>query len=182
METYIALLRGINISGQKLIKMADLKAHLSELKFTDVQTYIQSGNVIFKYENKTLEYLGNKIEQKILEKYGFEVTTIVKTPSELQSVIEQTPFLKDQKKDPNRIYITFLSEIPSSINIKKLENIDHSPEEFILKEKTIYFYSPNGYGRAKMNNNFFENKLKLKATTRNLKTVNKLLEIFIQSN
>ena len=177
METYIAILRGINVSGQKKIKMADLKAHLEELNFKNVQTYIQSGNVIFEHETTSPEDLENEIVKKIYEKYGFQVPTIIKIPSELKYVINNNPFRDDPNKETNRLYVTFLSDVPSSINLEKLETIDYSPEEYILDGKNIYFYSPNGYGNAKMNNNFFENKLKVAATTRNWNTVNKLIEI-----
>ena len=175
MESYIAMLRGVNVSGQKKIKMADFKNHLQELNFSDVQTYIQSGNAVFKYKKNTPKVLENKIAKKILEEYGFELIVIVKTPNELKDVIKNNPFKKD--KDLNRLYVTFLSDVPTSDNLENLKGIDHSPEEYVLKGKTIYFYSPHGYGKAKMNNNFFEHKLKVAATTRNWKTVNKLAEM-----
>ena len=175
MQTYIAMLRGINVSGQKKIKMADFKTHLQELNFTDVKTYIQSGNAVFKYKKCNPKSLENKIANKILEKYGFEVSLILKMSDALKDVLKNNPFVKD--KDLNRLYVIFLSDEPTSDDLKKLKGIDHGPEEYVLKGKTIYFYSPHGYGRAKMNNNFFENKLKVTATTRNWKTVNKLAEM-----
>jgi uncharacterized protein (DUF1697 family) len=175
MQNYIAMLRGINVSGQKKIKMADFKNHLQELKFSDVQTYIQSGNAVFKNKKSAPKALETKISKKILEEYGFEVSVIVKNPEELMDVLENNPFVKD--KDLNRLYVTFLSNEPTSDNLENLKGIDHTPEEYVLKGKTIYFYSPYGYGRAKMNNNFFENKLKVTATTRNWKTVNKLADM-----
>ncbi|UCH66240.1 MAG: DUF1697 domain-containing protein [Ignavibacterium sp.] len=175
METYIAMLRGINVSGQKKIKMTDLKTHLQELNFKDVQTYIQSGNAVFNYIKSNPKKLESKIAQKILKEYSFEVSVIVKTRDELKNVLKSNPFTKD--KDLNRLYVTFLSDEPAKENLKNLEGINHSPEEYILKGKIIYFYSPHGYGKAKMNNNFFENKLIVAATTRNWKTVNKLAEM-----
>ena len=159
------MLRGINVSGQKKIKMADFKNHLEELNFSDVQTYIQSGNAVFKNKKVTPKVLEINIAKKILKEYGFQVSVIVKSQEELTDILKNNPFLKD--KDTSRLYVTFLSEEPSSVNLEKLKGIDHSPEEYALKETTIYLYSPNGYGRAKMNNNFFENKLKVAATTRN---------------
>jgi uncharacterized protein (DUF1697 family) len=175
METYIAMLRGINVSGQKIIKMADFKNHLQELNFTDVQTYIQSGNAVFKNKKSTLKALENKIAKKILEVYGFEVSVIVKTPDKLTEVLVNNPFTKD--KDLNRLYVTFLYDEPTADNIKKLKSFDHRPEEYVLNGKIIYGYSPHGYGKAKMSNNFYENKLKVTATTRNWKTVNRLADI-----
>jgi uncharacterized protein (DUF1697 family) len=172
MQTYIAMLRGINVSGQKKIKMADFKNHLQELNFTDVQTYIQSGNAVFKNKKSAPKALEHKIAQKILQEYGFKVAVIVKSREEITDVLKNNPFKKD--KDLNRLYVIFLSDEPTKENLAKLKGIDHSPEEYLLKGKTIYFYSPHGYGKAKMNNNLFENKLKVAATTRNWKTVNKL--------
>jgi uncharacterized protein (DUF1697 family) len=169
------MLRGINVSGQKIIKMADFKNHLQELNFTDVQTYIQSGNAVFKNKKTLPKDLEKKITKKILEEYGFEVSVIVKSPNELTEIIKKNPFTKDE--DLNRLCVIFLSDEPTSDNLKKLKGIDYSPEEYVLKGKTIYLYSPHGYGKAKMNNNFFENKLKVVATTRNWKTVNKLSEM-----
>lgn len=177
MKTYIAILRGINVSGQKKIKMADLKIYLEELSFQNVQTYIQSGNIIFKYKSTNAVSLERMIEKKILEKYGFNVPTLVKTPDEIEYVIKNNPFLKDKKKATDRMYVTFLSEMPEKDNVKNLKDFNYNPEEYILDGKNIFFYSPNGYGNAKMNNNFFEKKLKVDATTRNWKTVNKLFEL-----
>ena len=177
MDTYIAMLRGINVSGQKKIKMADLVSHLNELNFEQVSTYIQSGNIVFKYQSTEKGRLEGMISAKILEKYKFEVPTIVRTPDEFMSVIDKNPFLKQSDKPTDRQYITFLGSQPDEVNIEKLATYDYAPEEFILDGLDIYFYSPKGYGKAKMNNNFFENKLKVAATTRNWKTVNKLLEM-----
>ena len=169
------MLRGINVSSQKKIKMADFKINLQELNFTDVQTYIQSGNAVFKYKKIASKALENKIAKKIFEEYGFEVSVIVKSPDELKDVIKNNPFIKD--KELNRLYVTFLSDEPTSDNLEKLKGIDYRPEEYVLKGKMIYGYAPHGYGKAKMSNNFFENKLKVAATTRNWKTVNKLAEM-----
>ncbi|MBN4081566.1 DUF1697 domain-containing protein [bacterium AH-315-C07] len=177
MNTHIAMLRGINVSGQKLIKMADLRLHMEELRFSNVQTYIQSGNIIFKDKQSDPKVLEAAIHKKILKEYGFEVPVIVKQAQDLISALENNPFLKDKNKDPNRLYFTFLDEIPSPDNVEKLENVDYRPEEFTVNGTMVYGYSPLGLGNAKVNNNFIENKLKVAATTRNLRTVNKLIEL-----
>jgi uncharacterized protein (DUF1697 family) len=171
---YIALLRGINVSGQKKIKMTDLISYCEELKFKNIKTYIQSGNVIFDMDNSNPEDAAERIEKKISEKYNFNVSVIVKTRRELINVIDKNPF---SDKNTDRVYIIFLFEKPSASNIERLKKFDYSPEEFVIKGDIIYFYSPHGYGKAKMNNNFFENKLKVKTTTRNWKTVSKLAEM-----
>jgi uncharacterized protein (DUF1697 family) len=177
MTKFVALLRGINVSGQKQIKMPDLKSLFEDLNFTKVQTYIQSGNVIFESNTDDIKSLGGKIEQKIKEELSFDVKIILKTCAELEYILNNDPFLKKQKTNPDSVYVTFLSEEPSSINIKKLREVNYNPEEYFIDSKTIYVFLPNGYGRAKLNNNFFESKLKILATTRNWKTVNKLFEL-----
>ena len=104
MEKYIALLRGINVSGQKKIKMSDLKILFEELSFTNVQTYIQSGNVLFTSNMNNKKAILNKIEKKITNRFGYKVEVILKTPDELKRAIKSNPFLKDKKKNSERIY------------------------------------------------------------------------------
>lgn len=176
MTKFIALLRGINVSGQKQIKMSDLKTLFEATGFQNVETYIQSGNVIFSAKEKSNKIVEDKISSAIKSKLGYYVQVIVLTPEELEQVLKNNPFLK-KKKDAESFYVTFLSENPSAENIKKLNAVDYSPEEFIIYGKSIYLFVPNGYGKAKLNNNFFENKLKVFGTTRNWKTVNKLFEL-----
>lgn len=173
---YIALLRGINVSGQKKIKMADLRTYLGDAGLQDVKTYIQSGNIVFKSENADKTELAQKISDEIKEAYGFHVPVLVLTADYLQSVIEQNTYFK-AGKDISKLYVIFLSEHPSQEKIATLEAVDYSPEEFTLHDTHLDFYFPNGYGRSKLNNNFFERKLKVSATTRNWKTINKLLDM-----
>jgi len=177
MKTYIALLRGINVSGQKKIKMADLKLSLEELSISDVVTYIQSGNIVFKAVEKSISKLENKIHEKILKDFGFEVPVLIKTPKELKYALDNNPFEKNVEYDPKLFAVVFLKEKPKAENILKLKTYDYSPEEYILDNKIIYYYAANGAGNAKMSNNFFENKLKVKATSRNWRTTHKLVEL-----
>lgn len=180
MSTYIALLREINVSGQKLIKMTDLKKLFEVQGFQDVQTYIQSGNVIFSSKEKSTSKLENIISTAIQKKFGFDVGVLVITPDNINYVLNNNPFIK-KKNEIDKLYVTFLSEQPSEESIKKLNSIDYSPEEYIIKGKLVYLYVPNGYGKTKLNNNLFENKLKVEATTRNWKTINKLWELLNNS-
>ena len=177
MGNYIALLRGINVSGQKKIKMSDLKILFEDLYFTNVQTYIQSGNVLFTSNMNNKKAILTKIEKKITNRFGYKVEVILKTPDELKRAIKSNPFLKDKKKNSERIYYTFLSENPSPSNSKILNEIDHTPEQFILNGDVIYLFLPNGAGKSKLNNNFFEKRLGVFATTRNRNSVQALLEL-----
>jgi uncharacterized protein (DUF1697 family) len=176
MTKFIALLRGINVSGQKKIKMSDLKALFEVIELQDVETYIQSGNVIFSSKEKSSEKLEQKISSAIKRKFGFEVHVMILTPEEIEYVLKNNSFIK-KRKDSEKLYVTFLTKSPSDENIKKLYATDYSPEEYIIDGSFIYLFVPNGYGKAKLNNNLFENKLKVFGTTRNLKTIKALFEL-----
>jgi uncharacterized protein (DUF1697 family) len=174
MKTYISILRGINVGGRKKIKMADLKELYESLNLEDVKTYIQSGNVVFQHIELSPLELANQIEKRIKEVYDFEVAVIIRTKEELLKIIENNPF---KNEDINKLYVTFLSESPIKKPIKEIDKIKEESEMFSICDKEIYLFIPNGYGRTKLSNDFFEKKLNLSATTRNWKTVNKLFEI-----
>ncbi len=174
MKTYISLLRGINVSGQKKITMDDLKKLYESLGFKKVQTYIQSGNVVFQSTEADGSAVIQKIEKKITKVYGFEVSVLIRTPEELQQVIARNPFTKQESE---KSYVTFLSGVPVQVPMDEINKAKNSSEKYKIVGKEVYFYCPTGYGKTKLSNNFFEKKLKLSATTRNRNTVNKLLEI-----
>ncbi len=114
MQTYISILRGINVSGQKKILMADLKLLFEKLKCENVTTYIQSGNVVFKSSTELTDLeLSKKIETEIFKKYKFEVPVITRTKKELENVISSNPFLKEKNINIEKLHVTFLSEKPN---------------------------------------------------------------------
>ncbi|MBE9461219.1 DUF1697 domain-containing protein [Dyadobacter subterraneus] len=178
MKTYIAILRGINVTGQKIIKMADLKKMFEELPFENVRTYIQSGNIVFNAEPKSDQDLEKTIHDKIQKTFSFSVPVIVLDEKELKKVQQHNPFLTGRNEDLTKLHVTFLNAIPENNLVDKLrETAKFLPDEWILDGKTVYLFCPNGYGKTKLNNNFFENKLKVTATTRNWKTVNELVSM-----
>ena len=178
MSIFIAILRGINVSGQKKILMAELKVLFESLGFENVLTYIQSGNIAFSApDTKTKVEIGNAIEAAISKQYGFHVPTLILTKVDLGKAVKKNPFIKQEGIDLTKLHLTFLGSSPTADNLQKLDDIDCSPDQFIIDSLNIYVHCPNGYGRTKLSNNFFESKLKVTATTRNLKTVNKLLEL-----
>jgi uncharacterized protein (DUF1697 family) len=179
MKPYIALLRGINVSSQKTIRMADLKAHLDELGWEGIRTYIQSGNIVFKTADVNPVQLAKKIKQKLQDKYGFEVPTLILEPRELKHIIHNNPFTRDPETAEDRLYVTFLFDTPREDLVSKLQELKQANEQFVFDDKIIFLHYPDGYGRAVMNNNAFERGLKVEATTRNWKTVNKLYEMTI---
>lgn len=130
MAKYISLLRGINVSGQKIIKMQDLKSLYLSLGFDDVQTYIQSGNVIFDSHVDDEAKLAAQIKAGIQKQYGFDVKVILRTPGELQSVISRNPFSRQAAVDVSKLYVTFLLSKPSAVDVKKLGQFDSDNDEF----------------------------------------------------
>src|SRR5215469_9663989 len=109
MTTYIAMLRGINVSGHKIIRMERLRAVFEELGFAHVKTYVQSGNVIFE-TNEPPSGLAAKIERKIQAEFGFEVPVLTKSAKELKDIVKHNPLLKDSAIDPAKLHVTFLSD------------------------------------------------------------------------
>lgn len=174
MNTYISMLRGINVSGHNKIKMEELKKLYETLGFSNVQTYIQSGNVVFKSSDTNISKLTGKIEKRIKRVFGFDVPVLIRTKNDFRKLIQNTPFIK---KDISKLHVTFLSDTPSQLPIDEIKKIKDELEEFFISDKEIYVFCPNGYGRTKLNNNFFEKKVGVSVTTRNWKTVNKLLEM-----
>ncbi|CAM4277574.1 DUF1697 domain-containing protein [Cytophagaceae bacterium 50C-KIRBA] len=178
MTTYIALLRGINVSGQKMIKMVELKAMFESLGFEAVQTYIQSGNVIFQDQRFSEKELIEKIQSAILERFGFEVDVQVFDAQVWNQIVAKNPFLALENLDEAKLYVSLLATVPLSENVEKLSSFVFQEETYQLIGQAVYLYVPKGYGNAKLSNNFLENKLKVSATTRNWKTMLTLSDMF----
>jgi uncharacterized protein (DUF1697 family) len=177
MKTYISILRGINVSGHKIIKMDALKNMCINLGFNNVQTYIQSGNIVYKFRQTETNNLNKMISETILNTFGFEVPVVTKSAEQLQEIIKNNPFTKDTHFDPAFFHITFLSDSPDSSKIQLLDQAELKNDKFALIDKAIYLYCPNSYSSSKLSNCFIENKLKVTATTRNWKTVNELMNL-----
>lgn len=176
METYISILRGINVGGHKLIKMQALTKLYEDLGFKNVKTYIQSGNVVFQAIQTDSTLLEKLISQKITEVFAFEVPIIVRLQKEIAKIYKSNPFINDKHYDVSVLHVTFLSQKPKQADVAKITG-DFGNDEFIISDKAIYLHCPNGYGNTKLTNTFFENKLKVSATTRNWKTTTELLNM-----
>jgi uncharacterized protein (DUF1697 family) len=177
MTTYISILRGINVSGHRMIKMDALKKMCTGLNFNHVQTYIQSGNIIFQSKITDTETLSKTIKTNIEKTFGFNVPVITFTQTALETIIQSNPFLKKKTKNPSFFYITFLADQPAIQNIELLKQVDLKNDNYEVIDKAIYLYCPDGYSNSKLTNSFFETKLKVTATTRNWKTANELQNI-----
>ncbi|HUD84005.1 MAG TPA: DUF1697 domain-containing protein [Candidatus Saccharimonadales bacterium] len=174
-QTYIAMLRGINVSGKKIIKMEQLRACLAKLEFSNIKTYVQSGNIIFETSNDSAASLSRKIEQKILRDFGFSVPVFLKTSKEMEEAIKRNPFLKVFAIDHSKLHITFLSDAPPKTALEQLLPLAVKPDQFRIIGREIYLYCPNGYGNTRLSNTAIERKLSVGATTRNWTTAKTLL-------
>lgn len=180
MNTYLALLRGINVSGKKIIKMEALRTHFEEAGFTDVLTYIQSGNVIFKAKSSSKQEVAYQIEKMILAEYGFDVTVFVLDSQQFEKSIDNMPYTDGREPEgqgSKKLYVTFLSEIPTAENIEKLMQAPIGDDLISLYEDVLYFKLESKASESKLSNNLIENKLKVKATTRNWNVTLKLLDL-----
>ncbi|MEL4307606.1 DUF1697 domain-containing protein [Joostella sp. CR20] len=175
MNKKIAILRGINVGGKRKIIMHDLKSMCEQLGLEDVKTYIQSGNLIFK-SDKPNSQLENILEKAITEKYGFDVPVIVRTEKELDNSINNNPFI-DKDTDVKQLHLTFLKEKPDIENFQKALTFNAEPDKFKIDNKDAYIFCSGKYHQSKLTNIFFEKHLKVRATTRNWKTVLKLLQL-----
>jgi uncharacterized protein (DUF1697 family) len=184
MTTYISILRGINVGGAKKILMSDLKLLYEDLGFEKVTNYIQSGNVIFQaVDHITDKQAAEKIKQAIFQKYAFDVTILVRTADEMLTTRRINPFLENKEINTEKTYgraslhVTFLAEMPQPEYLTSIKRFDCPPDQFVIIGKDIFIYCPNGYGKTRINNDFFESKLKVSASTRNWRTVCTLVEI-----
>jgi uncharacterized protein (DUF1697 family) len=176
MTTYIAMLRGINVSGHKIIKMERLRVAFEDMGFANVKTYVQSGNVVFATAEPPAG-LAAKIERTILNGFGFDVPVLTKSSKELQEIVKRNPFVKDATIDPAKLHVTFLSDDPPRNALELLQPLAVGAEQVRLVSRAVYLYCPNGYGNTKLNNTAIEKKLSCRATTRNWATTNKLLKM-----
>jgi len=177
MTAFTSLFRGINVGGNRLVKMPDLKALHEALGLRNVVTYIQSGNVVFTSDASDVTQLQKNIEQAFAEKFGFPVHVIVRSSSDLQEIVTKNPFQNQESKESKWIAVTFLATSPDNAAQEALLNAYKGPEEIFILGKEAYIYYPEGMGRSKLTHTLLEKKLKTNGTARNWNTVLKLQEL-----
>jgi uncharacterized protein (DUF1697 family) len=173
MSTYIVLLRGVMPTGKNKVPMAQLRKALEKAGFENVTTYIQSGNVILQ-SHLTASELEQVIHSLIEREFGGNITVIARTHKELSSIFNNCPFSSDGKP---QLYFSILSEMPAQKLLEEFMSTKFEPDQVKVTHSAIYTLYATKYSDSKFNNNYFERKLKVKATTRNLNTMRKLLEL-----
>jgi uncharacterized protein (DUF1697 family) len=170
MNTYIALFRGINVGGNNILPMKPLADLLKRLGCEDVRTYIQIGNVVFNIDDHLKANLAKSLSDAVLEAHGFAPKVLLLTASEFSTAITNNRF---STEDGKLLHFFFLSEIPQSPDLEKLETLKLPSEVYELKNNIFYLYAPEGVSRSKLFAKV-EKCLGVPATARNWNTVNKL--------
>ena len=180
MPVYLALLRGINVSGQKIIKMVDLRKRLDAAGYKNVKTYIQSGNVMFESDEKSKASLAKAFEGFIMKEYGYDVTVFIADIKDVEQAIGNNPFVEGRvEEEPGfkKLYVTFLSGSPTAEAIEKLRQAPIGEDKIEVIGSILYFKLFSKASDSRLSNNLIESKLKLRATTRNWNTTLKLLSM-----
>jgi uncharacterized protein (DUF1697 family) len=175
MKTYIALFRGINVGGNNVLPMQELKALLENLDLQSVATYIQSGNVVFQSEEENAAWLSSKISAEIKKSHGFEPQVLLLRIEEMERAIEANPF-PEAESEPKTLHVNFLAAVPEDPDLKALESLRKENERFELKGNVFYLHAPDGIGRSKLAANA-EKLLGVPMTARNWRTVSKIMEM-----
>ncbi|MBK9123188.1 MAG: DUF1697 domain-containing protein [Chloroflexi bacterium] len=177
MPVYVSLLRGINVGGNKRIKMADLKGLYEALGLRSVSTLLQSGNVVFESDTADASGLTSKLEAAIVHHFGFESKVMLRSGQRLAEIVAGVPLTPEQLAEPSRILVTFLRETPSDDRIAALHEAHAGPEKLQVRGDTLYAFYPDGMGPSKLDNAFVERRLKTLGTGRSWNTVTKLLAL-----
>ena len=170
MHIYVALFRGINVGGKNILPMKHLTEILADMGGQDIQTYIQSGNVVFRIRQGEAEKIAKEISRKILDSYSFEPKVLLLEPDDLHAAIDNNPF---DTRDGKALHFLFLSSTPESPDLEQLDAIKSDAEEFKLVGNVFYLYAPEGIGRSKLAAKV-EQHLGVQGTGRNWNTISKL--------
>lgn len=175
MNTYIILLRGINVGGRNILPMKELAALLEGLGLTSVKTYLNSGNVVFQSETADLDAdrLLDDIRTAIEQNYGFRPQVLIRSIQDLQKAIATNPFPEGESQ-PKSLHFFFLESTPVDPDLEDLESIKKASERFRLVDTVFYLHAPEGIGRSKLATRV-EKSLGVPATARNWRTVSKVM-------
>jgi uncharacterized protein (DUF1697 family) len=173
---YVALFRGVNVGGRARVSMQDLRELFGSLGHSDLATYVQSGNVVFRSKKSDTSQMRRAIEDKVREDLGLDVTVLLRSAAELRGVLGSNP-LVGLTDDDRLLHVTFLASEPDPLKVPNLDEVQAGDDLLSVSGSEVYLYCPGGYSETKLNNTFIEKRLGVPATTRNWRTVNKLAEM-----
>jgi len=175
---YISLLRGINVSGHKIIKMADLRVLLTKNGLEGVKTYIQSGNILFYSELQTKAEISIFIENLLLKEYGWEIPSLILEQKDLEQIILSNPYPNITETSTNKPYVCIPQKTLNKKQMEVLKEINYEGEYITVTEQGIYLYCTKEINKCKLSNNLIEKKLGISCSTRNWRTLLKLQSLF----
>ena len=170
-ETYVVLLRGINVGGHNKLKMADLKSSLAALKYQTVQTYLQSGNIVLTTGKTDPEKISSAISRNIKRTFGFDVPVHDIVARQWERIANGNPLLKKNQSNIKELHVTFCHTAPDKKLIGALKVPAGVKDSFSFGKQECYVRCTDGYGKSKLTNSFFEKQLSVACTSRNWKTV-----------
>jgi uncharacterized protein (DUF1697 family) len=177
MPVLISFLRSVNVGGHAKIKMDALRDLCVSLKFQEPQTYVQSGNVIFKTPERNLALVAKRFQQAIEKKFACCPLVVLRTVSELRAVVANNPFARRSGIEPGKLLVSFLAGAPGKDAHKNLASLAIQPEELHLIGRELFIYFPNGQGKSKLPWARMDKVLETPGTGRNWNSVTKILEI-----
>jgi uncharacterized protein (DUF1697 family) len=175
-ETYVALLRGINVGGKNKLPMKDLSGLFVEAGCEDVRAFIQSGNVIFRAARGVTAQLPGLIAAQIAKRFGYKTPVVLRTAEQIGAVLRANPFLEAGVPEAE-LHVAFLADSPAKARVQDLDPDRSPPDTFEVRGQEVYLRLPNGAGRSKLTNAYFDSKLATTSTMRNWRTVTKLFEL-----
>ena len=174
-QRYAALLRGVNVGGKNRLPMADLRDVFSAAGCAAVQTYIQSGNVVFEAAPDLAERVTDIVTRAIRRRFGYETAVIVRSSEELRKVAASNPF--DTSGDPRLLHVAFLEDTPDAEAVSRLDPERSPLDAFAVRGRNVYLHYPNGVARSKLTNEYLAAQLRTASTMRNWRTVLTLREM-----
>jgi uncharacterized protein (DUF1697 family) len=174
--SYVALLRGVNVGGKNKLPMKELAELFTAAGCRDVQTYIQSGNVVFRAATGAAAKIPRLIAAGIFDRFGFKSPVVLRSSDEMQAVVAENPFLANLASDDG-LHVMFLADVPAADAVTALDPGRSPGDTYLVRGREIYLHLPNGAGVSKLTNAYFDSKLATVSTGRNWRTVTKLLEM-----
>ncbi|MFZ0249509.1 MAG: DUF1697 domain-containing protein [Acidimicrobiales bacterium] len=176
MPRYVALLRSVNVAGHGRLAMDELRASFDALGYTDVTTYIQTGNVLFSTGSKSESGLATALEQRLADDFGDSPAVLIRNVADLRRIVGSSPYAK-RGADPARHHVTFLAQPPSQAALHALSLPKSGRDELVVEGREVYVHTPDGYANTKYTGTFLERRLGVVTTTRNWNTVTKLADL-----
>lgn len=181
MPRYAALLRAVNLAGNNRVAMAELRRVCTQLGLGDVATYLQSGNVVFSSPETDTAALRRELEGVIASAFGIEPAVVLRSGGQLGAVLGANPFV-EAGREASRLSVGFLAGLPEPERVRALlaDPLASPPpggDEFALRGEEVFLHHPNGYGRTKLSNSYFDRRLGIPMTVRNWRTVTNLAEM-----